>query len=151
MTTLGLKGLPIKPDAIKASAASLDDFTETARKLVVLEDLPTVDMVVRDEEKVGENLEGDDEDEDGMEGVVTNGTATKTADEEEEDEADPLDAFMSGVNAEVTKVNLEDKVKFGADRMEMDTNDDGAAAEDETVAVPDELDTTNLRPEDILA
>lgn len=147
LATLGLKGLPIKPDVLKnAKAATLmDDFTETGRKLIPLGDMPPVDMALVDDKGVGENLEADDDD-DAATAAVEDVTM-KNADEEEE-EVDPLDAFMTNVNEEVKKVNAEDWKKLGGDRMEVEVNEDG---EEEAPTAPDELDTTNLRPEDILA
>ncbi|KAG9017333.1 pre-mRNA processing RNA-helicase [Tulasnella sp. JGI-2019a] len=153
LTALGLKGLPIKPDVLKkakTAAAAMDDSVETARKLVKLGDMPAVDMTqVEGEAAVGENLEaGDDDDDDAaaaMQDVVMQNNAM-----DEEEEEDPLDAFMTGVITEVKKVNAEDREKHGVDAtMDIDGNDE--AGDDVPEAVPDELDATNLRPEDILA
>ncbi|KAG8956650.1 pre-mRNA processing RNA-helicase [Tulasnella sp. 424] len=144
LTALGLKGLPVKPDALKnaKTAAVMDDFTETGRKLVKLDDMPPVDMAQVDE-GVGENLEVDDDDD---AAAAMQDSVMKNV--EEEEEVDPLDAFMSGVNQEVKKVNAEDKKRVGGDRMEVDGGDEG---EEEEEATPDELDAAGLRPEDILA
>lgn len=122
----------------------MDDFTETGRKLIPLGEMPPVDMAQVDEGAVGENLEADDDDD---AAAAMQDSAMKDADDEEE-EVDPLDAFMSGVNEEVKKVNAEDRQKLGHDGMEVD-GDEGD--EEEVAAAPDELDATNLRPEDILA
>lgn len=120
----------------------MDDFTETGRKLVKLDDMPPVDMAQVDE-GVGENLEVDDDDD---AAAAMQDSVMKHV--EEEEEVDPLDAFMSGVNQEVKKVNAEDKKRVGGDRMEVDGGDEG---EEEEEATPDELDAAGLRPEDILA
>lgn len=120
----------------------MDDFTETGRKLVKLDDMPPVDMAQVDG-GVGENLEVDDDDD---AAAAMQDSVMKHA--EEEEEVDPLDAFMSGVNQEVKKVNAEDKKRVGGDRMEVDGADEG---EEEEEATPDELDAAGLRPEDILA
>ncbi|KAG8887018.1 pre-mRNA processing RNA-helicase [Tulasnella sp. 332] len=151
LATLGLKGLPIKPDVLKkakTAAAAMDDSVETGRKLIKLGDMPPVDMTQVDgEAAVGENLEADDDDDDAAAAMQDVVMASNVQDEEEED---PLDAFMTGVITEVKKVNAEDREKLGVDAtMDIDGNDE--AADDVPEAVPDELDSTNLRPEDILA
>ncbi|KAJ7228786.1 P-loop containing nucleoside triphosphate hydrolase protein [Mycena pura] len=76
-------------------------------------------------------------------------------DVDEEDDTDPLDAFMSGVKEEVKKVNLEDMKKMpgdpgGRSRIRLDERMAENGTEDVEV-VPDELDVTELNPEDILA
>ncbi|KAL4241435.1 Pre-mRNA-processing ATP-dependent RNA helicase PRP5 [Abortiporus biennis] len=142
---LGLKGLPLKPELLKTTAAAMDDSEETKRKLQKL-DLPEVDMTLT-ETSVGD-LEVDDDDED------TNDAKIGTAMDEDEDEIDPLDAYMSGVKEEVKKVNMEDMKKMqtngnGKGRMDDRMADD---AEDEYAeGAVDELDATELNPEDILA
>ncbi|KAI0921345.1 pre-mRNA processing RNA-helicase, variant 3 [Taiwanofungus camphoratus] len=98
------------------------------------------------------DLEVDDDDEE------TNGVdqgKAKNDMDEDEDDVDPLDAFMSGVKEEVKKVNMEDLKKMKANsnaRIRLDNNmmEDGT---DENVDGPelDELDATDLNPEDILA
>ena len=71
--------------------------------------------------------------------------------DEDEDEVDPLDAFMSGVKEEVRKVNLEDmkKIKTGG-RLRLDEQMVDEAGDEPELEV-DELDATELNPEDILA
>ncbi|TFY57138.1 hypothetical protein EVJ58_g7206 [Rhodofomes roseus] len=137
LSGLGLKGLPVKNDVLKAS------------KLIV--------SAMDDSEIIG-NLEGDDDDDE-----VTAAEKAKAKERdaivenaiiEDEDEVDPLDAFMSGVKEEVKKVNLEDIKKLqanGSGRMRLDnsTLDDGA--DDVDGPEVDELDATGLNPEDILA
>ena len=71
---------------------------------------------------------------------------------DEDYEIDPLEAFMSGVKEEVKKVNLEDMKKMKATaglgvRLDERDMDDG----EEEAPGPDELDATDLNPEDILA
>ena len=146
--TLGLKGLPLKPDLLKTSksAAVLDDSVETKRKLQTL-DLPEVDMTMVDGQANIGDLEADDDEDAGA-------TQAKAADamDEDDDDIDPLEAFMSGVKEEVKKVNLEDMKKMKASgnlgvRLDERDGDDG----DEEGPELDELDATNLNPEDILA
>lgn len=148
---LGLKGLPLKPEILKTTkAGSMDDSVETKRKLETL-DLPEVDMTMTDSQANIGDLEGDDEEEEADKSLP------KAADamDEDEDDADPLDAFMSGVKEEVKKVNLEDMKKMSAngssrvrldDRMAEDAVGDIAEG-----AELDEIDATELNPEDILA
>ncbi|KAK7695505.1 hypothetical protein QCA50_000141 [Cerrena zonata] len=146
LTGLGLKGLPLKSDVLKASKglAAMDDSVETKRKLEML-DLPDVDMTMADVH-VGD-LEVDDDEEESEKQAK----AVETIDED--DEIDPLDAFMSGVKEEVKKVNLEDMKKMttnGGGRVRLDDRmaEDGIDEEEPTV---DELDATELNPEEILA
>lgn len=151
---LGLKGLPIKSDAMKAAklstAASMDDSEETKRKLETL-DLPEVDMSMADGQVGIGNLEGDDDEDE--EAAKMN--VDKAADAmDEEDEIDPLDAFMSGVKEEVKKVNLEDMQKIntsGGSRVRLDERMADDAGDDVEGPELDEFDTTELNPEDILA
>jgi ATP-dependent RNA helicase DDX46/PRP5 len=155
LSGLGLKGLPVKPDLSKVvtkpttAAAAMDDFAESGRKLVKLGDMPPVDLALTEGSSVGENLEGEeDEEENPTEDVIM-----KAPDEEEEEDVDPLDAFMTDVVQEVKKVNAQDRIRLkgSASRLPID----GAAEEDtedivQATAV-DDLDTTDMRPEDILA
>lgn len=76
-------------------------------------------------------------------------------DVDEDDEADPLDTFMSSVKEEVKKVNMEDMKKIGANaqaRVRLDERavEEGGDDDNENIIV-DELDATELNPEDILA
>lgn len=152
---LGLKGLPLKPDVLKstklASAASMDDAVETKRKLQTL-DLPEVDMSMTDGQASVGDLEVDDDDEDAN---MMDQDAAKNAMDEDDDEVDPLDAFMSGVKEEVKKVNMEDMKRMktnGGSRVRLDDRmaEEGADEFAEGPAI-DELDATELNPEDILA
>ncbi|KAF8222749.1 P-loop containing nucleoside triphosphate hydrolase protein [Tricholoma matsutake] len=161
LSGLGLKGLPLKPEfsapAKGTVAASLDDSVETKRKLETLGDMPAVDMTMAEGEAGVGDLEVDDDDEEAnrMDQALKT-KAMDTMDVDEED-LDPLDAFMSGVKEEVKKVNLEDIKKMGdapgnRSRIRLDERVAEEAMEDviEPAAV-DELDTTDLNPEDILA
>lgn len=154
---MGLKGLPIKADILKNSGAKavLDDSTETERKLEKLTDMPAVDMSMPDVGSVGENLEVDDDDEEANKIDEELKARAKDAMEVDDDDDDPLDAFMNGVKEEVQKVNEIDKMKMIEDpasrrRQEERINEDGDI-EEEPEVVEDELDATNLNPEDILA
>ncbi|TFY82604.1 hypothetical protein EWM64_g1410 [Hericium alpestre] len=162
---LGLKGLPVKPDILKTaklnSAASLDDSVETKRKLEKLGDMPAVDMSMTDGEHNVGDLEVDDEDEEEANRIDTTlkekpSDAMVVAEEEEEEDVDPLDAYMTGVKQEVTKVNAEDMKKVAdtngrlRERLDDRMNEDGQDDSGDGI-VADELDTTELNPEDILA
>lgn len=130
----------------------MDDSVETKRKLPTL-DLPAVDMTMTNgDASVGDLEVDDDEDEDANK---MDQDVVKNAMDEDEDEVDPLDAFMSGVKEEVKKVNLEDlkRIKVnGGSRVRLDDRmaEEGADefAEGPTI---DEIDATELNPEDILA
>lgn len=133
----------------------MDDSTETERKLEKLTDMPAVDMSMPDVGSVGENLEVDDDDEEANKIDEELKARAKDAMEVDDDDDDPLDAFMNGVKEEVQKVNEIDKMKMKEDpasrrRQEERINEDGDI-EEEPEVVEDELDATNLNPEDILA
>ncbi|PPQ83301.1 hypothetical protein CVT25_004040 [Psilocybe cyanescens] len=157
---LGLKGLPLKPDFANPSkglVAALDDAVESKRKLETLGDMPAIDMtMVEDEAGVGD-LEVDDDDEEANRMDQALKAKAKDAMEVEEDEEDPLDAFMNEVKQEVKKVNMEDMQKIvdvtgGRSRIRLDERMvENGMDEDTEAAVPDELDATDLNPEDILA
>ncbi|KAJ7086764.1 P-loop containing nucleoside triphosphate hydrolase protein [Mycena epipterygia] len=158
---LGLKGLPLKPELAKSTkvkaGASMDDSVETKRKLETLGDMPAIDMTMAEGEASVGDLEVDDDDEEANRMDQAAKTKAKEAmDVDEEDEVDPLDAFMSGVKEEVTKVNLEDMKKVvgapgGRSRIRLDERMIEDGSEDVADVVADELDTTELNPEDILA
>jgi ATP-dependent RNA helicase DDX46/PRP5 len=166
---LGLKGLPLKPDLLKGNtvlkgntaASSMDDSVETKRQLKMLGDMPAVDMTMADGEAAIGDLEVDDDDDedanriDAESKAKAKANAQNSMDVDEDDDADPLDAFMAGVKDEVKKVNAEDLKKMvgpgrlperGDDRM-----NEAGADDDGEVDAEDELDTTDLNPEDILA
>ncbi|KAL4081770.1 P-loop containing nucleoside triphosphate hydrolase protein [Scleroderma yunnanense] len=159
LTGLGLKGLPLKPDLLKASkvtVAAMDDSVETKqRKLETLGEMPAVDMTMADGEASVGDLEVDDDDEEAnrMDQAMKK-KAVGSMDEDEE--IDPLDAYMSGVKEEVKKVNAEDMLRVdggsGPSRVRLDDRMVEVGADDvEETVVEDELDTTELNPEDILA
>lgn len=150
LTSLGLKGLPLKPGVVKSAAKektiAMDDYTESTRKLEKLGDMPDVDLTMDEGgESVGENLEAGDDDDD----VLEKNPAQMDVDEEEEE--DPLDAFMSAVKQEVSNVNGAD-TKKNALRLgaRVDDNMDDEPTDPQAAPV-DEIDATNLNPEDILA
>ncbi|KAF8665605.1 hypothetical protein AX16_000061 [Volvariella volvacea WC 439] len=158
---LGIKGLPAKPDFTNPAsvniAASMDDSVETKRKLEKLVDMPAVDMTMTDSGTGVGDLDNDDDDEEAnrMDQALKN--KAKSSMDVDEEEIDPLDAFMTGVEGEVKKVNLEDMKKMmnvsnGRSRVRLDDRavDEGGEDLYEGV-VPDELDATDLTPEDILA
>lgn len=131
----------------------MDDSVETKRKLETLGDMPAVDMTVNDDATVGDlEVDDDDEEADRMDQALK-AQARDAMEVDEGDEVDPLDVFMTGVKEEVKKVNLEDKKKMvgvnGQSRVRLDEND-GIEEETEKPTV-DELDATELNPEDILA
>jgi ATP-dependent RNA helicase DDX46/PRP5 len=131
------------------TAAAMDDSVETKRKLEKM-DLPEVDMTMADGQAGVGDLEGDDDDEDEAKMDLDK---TEDAMIDDEDEVDPLDAFMSGVKEEVKKVDIEDIKKMtrnGSARVRLDEQGDDAVDEIEGPEL-DELDTTELNPEDILA
>lgn len=160
LSGLGLKGLPLKPDfanPAKGVVASLDDVVESKRKLETLGDMPAVDMTMAEDEAGVGDLEVDDDDEEAnrMDQAIK-AKAKDTLHIDEDDEVDPLDAFMSDVKEEVKKVNLEDMKKIvgasGRSRIRLDERmNENRMEEDAEDVVPDELDTTDLNPEDILA
>ncbi|KAI0722844.1 P-loop containing nucleoside triphosphate hydrolase protein [Earliella scabrosa] len=92
------------------------------------------------------DLEADDDED-------ATAAAAKAADAmDEDDEVDPLDAFMSGVKEEVKKVNLEDMKKMKATgSLGVRLDEGGADGGEEEGPEVDELDATELNPEDILA
>lgn len=159
---LGLKNTTSRPDASKnktTAAASMDDFAESSRKLVKLDDMPAIDLTVSTgTTTIGDNLEGGDEEEDdlgdGVAPVVAEQDVVMKASEEmdEDDEIDPLDAFMTDVTQEVKKVNDQDRAKLkGTSRQPIDGVQEGEDEDDEEPVANDDVDTANMRPEDILA
>jgi ATP-dependent RNA helicase DDX46/PRP5 len=130
----------------------MDDFAESGRKLVKLGEMPAVDLTVdANATSIGENLEADEDDEDNSAVNSTDVDMKSAEDRDDEDDIDPLDAFMTDVNQEVKKVNAQDRAKIGG-KGQTDGAAEGEEDEEEEVApAPDELDTTDMRPEDILA
>jgi ATP-dependent RNA helicase DDX46/PRP5 len=153
LTSLGLKGLPLKPDLLKKQNAAkggkglvgvMDDDTESTRKLVTLGDMPEVDMTMEEGgEVVGDNLEAGDDDDD----LLEKKDNKMDMDDEEED---PLDAFMSTVTEKVRMVNGTERNASSRLGARVDDNDEDTQMENDAPVV-DEIDATNLNPEDILA
>ena len=134
----------------------MDDSTETKRKLEKLGDMPDIDMSMPTDESVGENLEVDDDDDEANKLDEENKARAKDSMDLDDEEIDPLDAFMNEVKQEVKKVNEMDVKKMMEDpnyrrRLEDRMNDDDDGPEEEVKVVTDELDATDLNPEDILA
>ncbi|CAE6486756.1 unnamed protein product [Rhizoctonia solani] len=149
---IGIKGLPQRPDigkSLSKAARSMDDTTESSRKLVKLGDMPAVDLTMdANANGIGENLEAEDDDE--PEPMQIDPPNPNQPVEEEEEE-DPLDAFMSGVKEEVKKVNAEDRKRMTGSGEQLGIAAEDAEDELEETRDVDELDATELRPEDILA
>ncbi|KII94684.1 hypothetical protein PLICRDRAFT_33500 [Plicaturopsis crispa FD-325 SS-3] len=156
LSALGLKGLPLKPDLLKPVKA-MDDAVETNRKLEKLGDMPAVDMTMAEGEPGVGDLEVDDDDEEANRIDQAAKGQGEDAMEVDEEEIDPLDAFMSNVKEEVQKVNAEDMLKIvgapgGRSRIRLDERMVEDGTEDPSNPAPeDELDATDLNPEDILA
>ncbi|KAF9451634.1 P-loop containing nucleoside triphosphate hydrolase protein [Macrolepiota fuliginosa MF-IS2] len=132
----------------------MDDSVETKRKLETLGDMPAVDMTMKDEAVVGD-LEVDDDDEEANRIDQALKAKAKDAMEVDEEEVDPLDAFMSEVGVEVTKVNMEDMKRMvgtnAQSRVRLDERMGDDGIEEEVEEAVDEIDATELNPEDILA
>lgn len=150
LSGLGLKSLPPKPKpvavmskAANGAANAMDDFTETKRKLLKLSDMPEVDLTLKEDARVGDLEADDDEDED----IVPMDVDKPVA--EDDEEFDPLDAFMSGVSEAVKKVDADDRKKIGISRAALANAEDEEDGDD--VPDEDELASTGLNPEDILA
>ena len=150
MGTLGLKGRGYKSELLKADATvAMDDQTETKRKLETLGDMPEIDMTMADSQtSVGENLEVDDDDDEANRMDVD-----QRAQVVNDDDDDPLDAFMTNVKAEVRKVNAEDMIKIkGSTKSGLAQNFDGDDGdESDSAPMENEFESTNLNPQDILA
>lgn len=134
----------------------MDDSVETKRKLETLGDMPEIDMNMGDQEVAVGDLEGDDDDDEANKIEEEMKSKTKDVMEvDEDDDVDPLDAFMSGVKAEVKKVNAEDIQKMGVNgRSRLGLDEPGAddgPEESGAVQPENEIDATELNPEDILA
>jgi ATP-dependent RNA helicase DDX46/PRP5 len=154
----------VKPDFLKQSkataAAAMDDSVETKRKLETLGDMPAIDMTMAEGEASVGDLEVDDDDDEAnqIDQALKVKSVPKDAMEvDDDDDLDPLDAFMSGVKDEVKKVNDEDMKKIygaaaGRSRIRLDERMVEAGMEDLADSIVlDELDATDLNPEDILA
>ena len=140
----------------------MDDSVETKRHLEMLGDMPAVDMSMADGEAGIGDLEVDDDDDEDANRIDAEAKARAKAqaqssmDVEEDDDTDPLDAFMANVKDEVKKVNAEDLKKMVGsgrlpERQDDRMNEAGADDDDGEADAQDELDATDLNPEDILA
>ena len=150
-----MKSDPLKGTKLSAAAA-LDDSVETKRKLETLGEMPAVDMSMTDgEPHIGDLEVDDDDDEANRIDLALKAKPKDTMEVDEYDEVDPLDAFMTAVKEEVKKVNAEDLQKMvginGRLRERLDHTNEAGADDAEEGVVEDELDATELNPEDILA
>lgn len=131
-SSLGRIGLPVKPAAVpRKTTSALDDEAAPSRTLQTLT-LPPVDPEANPDgvEAVAEpepvvvkrTIKLEDDDDDAMEGVeVTNGRARRqfrpsapVKKEEEEDDVDPLDAYMNVNSEEVAAVDAKDAHRTGS-------------------------------------
>ncbi|KAK4687220.1 ATP-dependent RNA helicase DDX46/PRP5, partial [Tremellales sp. Uapishka_1] len=111
-------GLPLKPSLapVKRALATLDDEAAPDRKLLKL-DLPEMDPQVQsgDSAQVGavsedlDVVDGDDNEDD----LVPSIKKEEKIQVDEEEEEDPLDAFMRSNTDQVKIVNQEDKKRMG--------------------------------------
>ncbi|WVQ71573.1 pre-mRNA-processing ATP-dependent RNA helicase PRP5 [Cryptococcus sp. DSM 104548] len=120
-------GLPLKSSTpLKRSLTTLDDEDESDRKLQKL-DLPDFDRQVQSGEAakmgaIGDDMavaDGDDNEDDQ---IVKEETDKMEVDQEEEEE-DPLDAFMKQNTKDVSSVNEKDAKRMGL-RVAEDGSDD---------------------------
>jgi ATP-dependent RNA helicase DDX46/PRP5 len=162
---LGLKVSTVKQDALKAGAA-LDDGEGPARKLEKLGDMPAIDMSMDVAHAAVGDLEADDEEDEAgkmdvdkkihVDRKAKASQPVEAMDVDEDEDLDPLDAFMSNVKDEVRKVNDEDMKRTGfapgRSRIRLDDpNGEPVGEEGDDAADPDDVDVAELNPEDILA
>lgn len=127
----------------------MDDRVEPTRNIQVIGDIPVDMSMSKDAPGIGENLEAEDDDDDLPKMEIDEPKGAQVMDE---DEDDPLDAFMTSVVQEVSKVNAEDRKKTAKNRQTRPMDDDLEVDDENEYQMPvDELDTTDLNPEDILA
>ncbi|KDN45076.1 P-loop containing nucleoside triphosphate hydrolase protein [Tilletiaria anomala UBC 951] len=139
-----LKGLGARSDFAKGKLSSTtNSLADTAdlpeKKEIKRFTLPPMDPLLKPAAggKVGPNLESvDDEDEDEDEGIQPLSMAGNM-DTAEDDEVDPLDAFMAGVSNEVKEVNEADQKRLGV--AAGSSKDQGKTKQDSTVVGEDEL------------
>nr|XP_018263937.1 pre-mRNA-processing ATP-dependent RNA helicase PRP5 [Kwoniella dejecticola CBS 10117]OBR86095.1 pre-mRNA-processing ATP-dependent RNA helicase PRP5 [Kwoniella dejecticola CBS 10117] len=130
-------GLPLKagskPTPLKRSlAATLDDEESSDRKLQKLGDLPEINPEVQSGEAADIGAIGDDM---AVEDVKPETNGNGDADDVEEEEEDPLDAFMKANVQEVSKVDSADAKRMGLRA----SGDDSDNEEEEKVKVEDKL------------
>ncbi|KAJ9477543.1 Pre-mRNA-processing ATP-dependent RNA helicase PRP5 [Pseudozyma hubeiensis] len=165
LRTLSLRTDPSKATAQNRSRTMMEDASESSARTQInrLGDLPPLDPAIDTARKVAS---ADDEDEDGDQlGAAKAQTLSSDAAaidiDEEDDEEDPLDAFMSTVKSEVAQVNANDRRKAGAsgdsDPRNVKTKaivlgqDDSDAEADNQDEELDELDRVGVATEDLLA
>ena len=87
----------------------MDDSVETKRKLETLGDMPAVDMTMAEGEASVGDLEVDDDDEEAnrMDQALTSQAKHVDSMETDDEEIDPLDAFMTGVKETSGKSTLK--------------------------------------------
>lgn len=162
-----LKGLAGRTNALSSrgstSASAMDDVgDQPASKQLKKLNLPPVDPLLKPGAggKVGSgsDLEGDDEDDEDEVAEAPQPGASKESMQVDgkEDEEDPLDAFMSTVQTEVSNVDASDRKRLGikeprikAPVMGQDEEDDEAKGAPGVQDDADELDQVGA--EDILA
>ena len=102
-------------------------------------------------------VDDDDEEVNRMDQALKNQAKHVDSMETDDEDIDPLDAFMTGVKEEVKKVNAEDMKKVissaGRSHIRLDERmvEDGTEDTADGAGVADELDATYYNPEDILA
>lgn len=160
----GLKGLAARPDFAKSkivSASALDDTAEQPTKKQLKKfALPPIDPLLKPgaggKVGAGSDLEDDnDDDEDDVMAALQPAASAQEQDamDVDDEEEDPLDAFMNGVQTEVKQVDEQDRKRFGKGKSKMPATvvgeEEGSGEEAEQE--PDELDRAGMRAEDILA
>ncbi|ETS60978.1 hypothetical protein PaG_04909 [Moesziomyces aphidis] len=160
LRTLSLRADPSKVNAQNRSRSMMDDAAEPSgqKRMTRFDDLPPLDPTVGNH-AVGQNLADDDEADNAPGEPDAKAADDMVVDDEEEE--DPLDAFMSTVKSQVARVNEDDRRKAAS-------NGNAAASRDKTKAVVlgqeesdaedeasdtevDELDRVGVATEDLLA
>ncbi|EOR01728.1 hypothetical protein E3P89_03630 [Wallemia ichthyophaga] len=138
--SLGLKGFTNRN--ITTKAATMDDDEESSG--LAMHTLPPVQSSAPTE-NIGGDLESTEDQADKGDKMDVDEAA-----QEEEDE-DPLDAFMSGVKSEVSRVNESDKKRMGDVSNSSTTAARFDDADDEEEEEKKEEDVSKMSAEDILA
>jgi ATP-dependent RNA helicase DDX46/PRP5 len=139
----------------------MDDSDQPAKKQLKKLNLPPMDPLLKpgaggkvgsgSDLEDGDDDDGDDDEEDAGPNAMQIDKPEGAADDD--DEEDPLDAFMSTVSNEVKTVDAADRKRFGTKTSKIVApvmgDDDGAVVEDPSTAEPDELDQAGA--EDIMA
>jgi ATP-dependent RNA helicase DDX46/PRP5 len=121
--------------------------------------MPAVDMTMAEgEASVGDlEVDGDDEEANRMDQALKSQAKHVDSMETDDEEIDPLDPFMTGVEEDVKKVNAEvmKMVISSAGRSHIRLDEwmaeDGTEDTADAAGAADELDATDFNPEDILA